>query len=208
LADDLNLTQPADASQVGLERLDRLRRVAPALQHDINNAMMVLAANLDLLARHAGEPGSAGQRQLDRAVQASRRIEEAMRGFLDYARRGVAEPVEVSPAAVLRQALPLLRVALGARLGAEMTAPERVAAVRMDRAALEMALLAVAQDAAGRIPPGSRILAEVREVAAEVELELTLPQGPGAAPLALLRACCGRLELRPDGCVLAWRKEG
>ncbi|MDO9501662.1 hypothetical protein [Falsiroseomonas sp.] len=207
MADDLNTSPSADPAQAGLERLDRLRRVAPALQHDINNAMMVLAANLDLLARSAGEPGSAGRRQLDRAVQASRRMDEAMRGFLDYARREVAEPVEVSPATVLQQVLPLLRVALGARLGAELTAPERVAAVRLDRAALEMALLAVAQDAVGRIPQGSRLLAEVREVASEVELELTLPQGPGAAPLALLRGCCARLELRPDGCVLAWRKE-
>lgn len=207
MADDLNPSPSADAAQAGLERLDRLRRVAPALQHDINNAMMVLAANLDLLARHAGEPGSAGRRQLDRAVQASRRMDEAMRGFLDYARREAAEPVEISPATVLQQVLPLLRVALGARLGAEMTAPERVAAVRLDRAALELALLAVAQDAAGRMPQGSRLRAEVREMASEVELELTLPQGPGTAPLALLRGCCARLELRPEGCVLAWRKE-
>ncbi|MGK7864571.1 histidine kinase dimerization/phospho-acceptor domain-containing protein [Falsiroseomonas sp. E2-1-a4] len=208
MAENLNRLPSADAPQAALERLDRLRRVAPALQHDINNAMMVLAANLDLLARSAGEPGSPARRQLDRAVQASRRMDETMRGFLDYARREAAETVEVSPATVLQQVLPLLRAALGARLGAEMTAPERPVAVRLDRAALELALLAVAQDAVGRIPQGSRLLAEVREVATEVELELILPLGVGTAPLALLRACCARLDLRPEGCVMAWRKEG
>lgn len=208
LADDPTLSPPQDAPHPGPERLDRLRRVAPAVQHDINNAMMVLAANLDLLARSVGDAEGAPRRQLDRAVQASRRLEETMRGFLDCARRAAEEPAKVSPATVLRQVLPLLRVALGARLKVEATMPERLVEVRLDRAALELALLALAQDAAARMPQGSRLLVEVREAAAEVELALTLPQGAGEAALILLRGCCTRLEVLPDGCVLAWRKEG
>lgn len=206
LADDPTLP-PSQAANPVAARHDRLRRLAPAVQHEINNAMMVLTANLDLLARSVGDADGAPRRQLDRAVQASRRLDESMRGFLDCARREVAEPVRLSPATVLHQLLPLLRLALGARPGAEVTAPEHPVAVRLDRAALEMALLAVAQDAAGRIPPGSRLLAEVREREAEVELALTQPQGISGIPLALLRGCCARLELRPDGCVLAWPKD-
>ncbi|MBU8537267.1 nitrogen regulation protein NR(II) [Falsiroseomonas tokyonensis] len=186
-------------------RQDHLRRVAPAVQHEINNAMMVLAANLDLLARSVGE--GAPQRQLDRALQASRRLEETMRGFLDAARREVAETSLVSPATVLRQLLPLLRVALGARHGAELVAPERLTSVRLDRAALEIALLAAVQEAAPRLPHGSRLNAALSEAEAEVLLELSLPDGLGEQPLGLLRGCCARLEQRPDGCVLAWAKE-
>lgn len=185
-------------------RHDRLRRVAPAVQHEVNNAMMVLAANLDLLTRVVGEAEGAPKRQLDRAIQASRRLEETIRGFLDVARREAVEPASVCPAEVMSQLLPLLRVALGARLGAELTAPARPVAVRMDRAALELALLAVAQEAVGRLPPGSRLRAEIRHAGTEVELVLSLPEGVGEAPLRLLRDCCTRLEALPDGCVLAW----
>ena len=206
LADDPNPFPASDARHPALERQDRLRRVAPAVQHEINNAMMVLAANLDLLARSVGTADAPPQRQLERAVQASRRLEEVMRGFLDCARREAAEMAPLSPATVLRQMLPLLKVALGARLGVEMTAPDRLLAVPLDRAALEMALLAVAQEGVTRMPQGSQMLAEVRETAAGVELALTLPTGVGEAPLALLRGCCAWLETRADGCVLGWPK--
>ncbi|NKC32737.1 histidine kinase dimerization/phospho-acceptor domain-containing protein [Falsiroseomonas selenitidurans] len=186
------------------QRQERLRRAAPAVQHEINNAMMVLAANLDLLNRSVAE--GAPRRQLDRAVLASRRLEETIRGFLDMARREAVELALVSPAEVLRQALPLLRVALGARLGAELEAPEMLPAVRLDRAALEIALLALAQDAAPRMPNGSRIQARLRDAGPTVELELAWPEGADPGGLALLRACCARLEAQGNGCVLVWEK--
>jgi signal transduction histidine kinase len=186
------------------QRLDRLRRAAPAVQHEVNNAMMVLAANLDLLSRTIAE--GAPQRQLDRAVQASRRLEETIRGYLDAARRDVADPSLVSLVQVVRQSLPLLRVALGARHGAELTAPEKLTPVSLDRAALEVALLAVAQDAVGRMPNGTRLGIELREEAEEVELELTLPEGVGPVALAQLEACCGRFRAFGNGCLLAWPK--
>ncbi|MGG5889831.1 hypothetical protein ACLF3G_22080 [Falsiroseomonas sp. HC035] len=186
------------------QRLDRLRRVAPAVQHEVNNAMMVLAANLDLLSRSVGE--GAPTRQLDRAVQASKRLEETIRGYLDAARRQVAEPTLISLVQVMRHSLPLLRVALGARHGAELTTPEKLSPVSLDRAALEVALLAVAQDAVGRMPNGTRLGVTLRESEAEVELELTLPEGVGPVALAQLEACCGRLQVFGNGCVLAWRK--
>lgn len=191
-------------NEVAGQRLDRLRRAAPAVQHEVNNAMMVLAANLDLLSRSVAE--GAPTRQLDRAVQASRRLEETIRGYLDAARRPVADPTLVSLVQVVRQSLPLLRVALGARHGAELTTPEKLTPVSLDRAALEVALLAVAQDAVGRMPNGTRLGVTLREDEAEVELELTLPEGVGPVALAQLEACCGRLRVFGNGCVLAWRK--
>jgi signal transduction histidine kinase len=186
------------------QRLDRLRRAAPAVQHEVNNAMMVLAANLDLLSRSVGE--GAPTRQLDRAVQASRRLEETIRGYLDAARRNISDPSLVSLIQVVRQSLPLLRVALGARHGVEVTEPEKLTPVSLDRAALELALLSVAQDAVGRMPNGTRLGITLREGDAEVELELTLPEGVGPVALAQLEACCGRLQVAGNGCVLAWRK--
>jgi signal transduction histidine kinase len=175
-----------EAEHIAL-RHEHLRRAAPAVQHEVNNALMVLGSNLELLARAATE--AAPRRQLERALEAVRRLDETVRGFLDAARRDASEFCEESPVVVLAQLLPLLRVALGPRLGFEM-APGGAALpkVRLDRARLELALLCLAGDAARRMAPGARIVArgEARGAAALV-LALpdgAMPQGDAACLLA------------------------
>ena len=173
--------------------------------------MMVLASNLELLGRSVAE--GAPRRQLDRALEATRRLDETMRGFLDAARRPVAEEAAASPAQALRQALPLLRVTLGARHGVDATMAEGVWTVRLDRARLDLALLALVQDAREVMAAGARIGMAVAngpaEGTPEVTLAVTLPEGvaPSAAALALLAdaatATGGRIGPGP---VLAWPK--
>ncbi|WP_237217818.1 histidine kinase dimerization/phospho-acceptor domain-containing protein, partial [Falsiroseomonas oryziterrae] len=159
-------------------RHDRLRRTAPAVQHEVNNALMVLTSNLELLGRSA--PEGPARRQLDRAQEAVRRMETTVRGFLDAARREAEDQAVVAPDLALRQALPLLRVVLGARFGIEMEAGAEAAPVHLDRARLDLALLSLVRDAAARMQPGARIVARVENRDGEVALHLALP--PGAAP--------------------------
>lgn len=191
---------PADLTAT---RHDRLRRTAPAVQHEINNAMMVLASNLELLGRSVAE--GPPRRQLDRAIEASRRIEETIRGYLDAARREVSEVAVVSPAVALKQALPLLRVVLGARFGLDVEMPASVPDVRMDRGHFDLALLALMREAHGRMTPGARIAARLEAREGGAALTLTLP--PGAEPLPetqALLAAAGRLETGAGGIVLGW----
>jgi len=190
-------------------RHDRLRRTAPSVQHEVNNAMMVLASNLELLGRHL--PDGAPRRQLDRAVEASRRLEETIRGYLDAARREASEEAVASPALALRQAMPLLRVALGARHGIDLEVAEGLWSVRLDRARLDLALLSLVREAGARMVPGTRIALRLanREETAEVALALAVP--PGAEPLpetarllaGAAEATGGRVEPGP---VLVWPK--
>jgi signal transduction histidine kinase len=208
-------TGPFSGADLALLRHDRLRRTAPAVQHEINNALMVLASNLELLGRTAVE--GPPRRQLDRAQEAMRRLESTVRGFLDAARREVEDPAAVSPAMAVAQALPLLRVALGARFGFDLAEPERAKEIwpaRLDRGRLDLGLLCLVRDAAGRMAPGARIVAraENREAGQEVALRLELPDGaaPSAEAGQLLAEAAtgtgGRLE-REDGAVtLVWPK--
>ncbi len=184
-------------------RHDHLRRTAPAVQHEINNAMMVLASNLELLGRSVGE--GAPRRQLDRAIEASRRIEDTIRGYLDAARREVSDPVLVSPAVAMKQTLPLLRVVLGARFGLDVEMADRLPEVRLDRGRFDLALLALMREAHGRMTPGARIAARLEPREGGAALRLTLP--PGAAPLpetAALLAGAGRFAADGDSLVLEW----
>lgn len=193
------------------QRHERLRRTAPAVQHEINNAMMVLASNLELLGKSVGD--GAPRRQLDRALEATRRLDETMRGFLDAARRPLVEEAAASPGQALRQALPLLRVALGARHGIDAMVAEGTGTVRLDRARFDLALLALVQDVQGQMPMGTRIGMAVAQAGAETTLAITLPEGvaPSPAAQALLAeaaaATGGRLDAAPgSGPVLAWPK--
>ncbi len=183
-------------------RDERLRRSASAVQHDINNAMMVLASNLEMLARHL--PEGPPRRQLDRAREAARRLDEVMRGFLDALRRPGGELVRIAPALAVSQALALLRVALGGRARIELAPTEAVAEVLLDRAALDAALLALVQDMA--LAPGSVIGLVVQEADGAVALAVTLPEGvalpeSARAALALAGALAGALAAGP---VLSW----
>ena len=208
---DSNTSRPADPDLI-LQRHDRLRRTAPAVQHEINNALMVLGSNLELLGRHV--PEGPPRRQLGRAQEAIRRLESTMRGFLDAARRPPEDVAAISPEIALRDLLPLLRVALGARFGFELEpCPSAIPPVRLDRGRFELALVALVRDASERMASGARIHARVEMRGREVALRLNLP--PGAAPqgdTAILvssaaTATAGRLDATEEGLVLVWPRD-
>ncbi len=207
VSSDPAVPRPFDGSDLARLRHDGLRATAPAVQHEINNALMVLASNLELLGRTAAE--GAPRRQLERATEAMRRLEHTVRGFLDAARRPAEDPAAVAPGLAAQQALPLLRVALGGRFGIDLEPAEGIWPAALDRARLDLALLMLVRDAAGRMAPGARIgLRAANLPPDEVALHLVLP--PGAEPtgdtarLLAEAAAGGRMERGADGLVLVW----
>jgi signal transduction histidine kinase len=208
-SDHADPVPPADAGLIRL-RHEKLRRVAPAVQHEVNNALMVLASNLELLGRTAVE--GAPRRQLDRSLEAMRRLDATIRGYLDVARREAEDRAAVPPPVAVAQVLPLLRVVLGSRHGFDLEPAEGIRPVLLDRARLDLALLSLARDTARGIKPGSRIVAraENRDAAGEVALLLTLPEDavPEGETAGLLAAAAsvtgGRLEAVDGGFALIW----
>lgn len=199
--------QAARNAELDRLRQEALRRVAPAIQHEVNNALMVLASNLELLGRSAleGPP----RRQLDRATEAMRRLDQAMRGFLDAARHSAGEAVAVAPSVAVAQAMPLLRLALGGRFTFELAPAEGIWPVMLDRARLDLALLALLRVSGERMTTGARIAARAENrPPGEVALLLDLPQGarPGADAAQLLAEATagGRVEATPEGIALIW----
>ena len=206
---DPRLTDRLSTAELIALRHDRLRRSAPAVQHEVNNALMVLGSNLELLGRHVTEGPQ--RRQLDRALEAVKRMETTVRGFLDAARREAEDVATVAPESCVKQAAPLLRVVLGARFGFDFDPPPMESPpVALDRGRLELALLCLARDAMGRMQPGARIAARVERRPKEVALLLALPDGAapeGEAARLLAEAATatgGRIETLPDGIALAW----
>lgn len=156
------------------ERLALLADLARPVQHDINNLLTVVFANLDMLKRRV--EGEAPQRQLDRVAEATRRLEASTRAILSLARRPVPGEAVLRPGDALAALRPLLALVLPAP-GALLldTAPE-TPPCRFDQALLDEALLGLALAAAGR-GPLRLALAPTEE---GVALEAALP-GPARA---------------------------
>lgn len=109
--------------------------VAAALRHAVNNWLMVLGANLDMLARRLPE-GSPEARQLSRAVEAARRLETSILPFTRLAALPSRE--EACPDRLLADLAPLLEVMAGRAIPMEL---EKLPHVPLPRPGLELALL-------------------------------------------------------------------
>jgi signal transduction histidine kinase len=185
-------------------RLATLAALARPVQHDLNNLLTVVLANVELLKRSAAE--GAPQRQLDRIQQAAKRLEDSMRAILTLNRRPVPEEVVAAPLEGLRLLAPLLRLILSAQGALALDLPEGEAwKVRLERAGLEEAVLDLVREAAGVLPRGAALGLAVVQEGAEVMLVASWPDGvagPGEAVVAAFIAlgaevpAPGRLLLR------------
>ncbi|HEX8375016.1 MAG TPA: histidine kinase dimerization/phospho-acceptor domain-containing protein, partial [Geminicoccaceae bacterium] len=87
------------------ERSVAVAGLARTVQHDINNLLTVIFANLEMLKRTAAE--GAQQRQLGRVEEAARRFEGTSRAILAFMHRPAGEvaPVRLSEALAALQPL-------------------------------------------------------------------------------------------------------
>lgn len=167
-------------------RMTAVATLARPVQHDINNLLTVVFANLELLKRSAAE--GAPQRQLDRIQEATRRLDAGTRALLGLLRRPNAGATEFRLSEALAAVHPLLALLLPATgpLGLAVAGEEPL--VRLDRAALEDALLTLAQEGAEQLPRGAGLTVALSTLAISAgpdRVELAIDHTPGAELVAL-----------------------
>jgi hypothetical protein len=187
-------------------RLETLAAISPAVQHDLNNALMVLASNIELLGRAVPAEGPP-RRQLDRVSEAARRVEVASRALIAMLRRPAVDAETASPEAALRALDPLLRIVLGARVGFALEIEPNMPPVAFDRARLDMGLVELARALHAKPVPGAKLALTLRATeGGGVELDGACPGGMPEAEMAraLLQAAAPSFEARADGFTLRW----
>jgi signal transduction histidine kinase len=130
------------------ERLRVLTGLGGPVQHDLNNLVMVVTANLDLLRK--GATTEAQTRQLGRVSEAMTRLEAVTRTLCDQLRAPKEGLVRASDA--VKALRPLLEVLVPKPGALTITLAEDDPPQALDRTALAMRLLAAAQ-AAGKQGP-------------------------------------------------------
>jgi len=177
-------TQTDSASEVQAKRLTSVARLARPVQHDINNLLTVVFANLELLKRTAAEGGP--QRQLDRIQEAAKRLEGSTRAILSLLRRPVGETAALRMSVVLRAVQPLLVLLLPTGGAFQLEVVEEDPPVLVDRAALEDALLTMALQAAEGMPRGGALRLLLEPGAGGVALTVQHPEGMALPSLEIL----------------------
>jgi signal transduction histidine kinase len=190
-----------------MQRLTTLASLARPVQHEINNLLTVVIANLELLKRTAAEGGP--QRQLDRILQATRRLETSTRGLLSLARRPVPDEAEVAPLTALQALQPLLQVVLPAATALVVHLPEAEPwRTRLDRAAFDETLIALACEAGASSTRKGPLELALNQEGGTITLVVTWPEGAPPPSPALTAALAGLgAETLPDGrWVLRWSR--
>ena len=160
------------------ERSEAVAGLARTVQHDINNLLTVIFANLEMLKRSAAE--GAPQRQLGRVEEAARRFEGTTRSILALIRRPAGEMVPIRLSDALGAVHPLLHMILPGPGALSVTLAEKDPPVLLERSALEEALLTLAQQIADTQPRGPALALTVAPEPAEGVLTVRLPAGLAA----------------------------
>ena len=188
-----------EAARRQAARLATMAGLARPVQHEINNLLTVIFANLEMLKRTAAE--GAPQRQLDRVAEAARRFEASSRGFLSLSRRPVPGVSTFTLEEVLVAVRPLLVVLMPTPAILAVEPGTEGWPVRMDRALLDEALIALAREAGEGLPRGGVLSIsssnrpgppDMAELALRWPAEVALP---AAGPLrAIVQDAGGRAE--------------
>jgi len=155
--------------------------LARPAQHEINNLLTVMLANLDLLRRST--PEGAPRRQIERIGEAVRRFEVSSRAILSLSRRPVDAPGPFAPAASVAAIRPLLTLLLPAPGALEIAAPPTPWPLAAGgAAAFEDALLGCA----AALGPDGRMVVAFTEEPDLVAVDVTLSGDAAAAGYAAL----------------------
>jgi signal transduction histidine kinase len=172
-----------------VQRLETITGLARPVQHEINNLLTVIFANLEMLKRTAAE--GAPQRQIDRIAEAARRFEASTRSILSLSRRPVPGLGEVNLSEALTQLRSLMLVLMPAPGLLTLELAAECWPVRIDRAALDEVLIALAREAAEALPRGGTLglaTANLPGPPERVELCLRRPVEVALPTLAALQA--------------------
>jgi signal transduction histidine kinase len=145
--------------------MEAIGQLTGGVAHDFNNILASVMGYVVLAEERATDTGDAKSAEyLDQALASCRRARDLIKQLMTFSRGGRGEPRALSLAAVVRDALPMLRSALPSTLEIEVAVDDSVTAVLMDEVQAHQVLLNLAINARDASPPSGRIKIGVASV--------------------------------------------
>ncbi len=179
------------SKQVGLEqqlfrtqKLEALGSFASGIAHDFNNFTTVALNATSLLERQCHGDEQA-MRELAIIRRAANGAGELTRGLLAFARRQLVSPTAIEPAAVLFDALPMLRRIIPEHIDLQTAIDPEAGAAIADAGLIEQAVMNLCVNARDAMPGGGTLTLGVRPAVLDDEYVASHPWATAGRYVAL-----------------------
>jgi PAS domain S-box-containing protein len=146
------------------QRLEAIGQFAGGIAHDFNNLLTAIHGYAEL-ARAALPEGDPIGEDLDQVLAGTIRAAAITQKLLAFTRRQVLSPVEVDPAQVIADLVPILRPLLGDDIAVVLDIQAEHGCLRVDPAQLEQVIVNLAVNARDAMPAGGTLTIGVHDLA-------------------------------------------
>ncbi|MEO0812780.1 MAG: PAS domain-containing protein, partial [Myxococcota bacterium] len=154
--------------RVQLERLESLSQLSGGIAHDFNNLLAVVGVNLEML--EDGRRPEAHPTMIATALKAVERGGELTRRLLSFSKKAKLEPVHLPLGEWIRALHDKVRSQVRDCVDVDVEVDEPLPSIRVDRSALEHAVLNVVRNADESMPEGGALKIAARAGAESVEI--------------------------------------
>ena len=140
------------------QKMEAIGQLTGGIAHDFNNILASVMGYVVLAEERVTDEGDAKSVEyLDQALASCRRARNLIQQMLTFSRGGRGEPRALSLAAVVHDAMPMLRSALPSALAIDIEVDDAVPAVWMDEVQAHQVLLNLAINARDAMPEGGKL---------------------------------------------------
>lgn len=180
------------------EKMASVGILAAGVAHEINNPLSGVMACLKALEEGSVRPERRAQ-YFATARDGLERIQQTVRGLLDYSRQRPPAPAEVSIAEVVKACGRLIAPLIRKReVEIVLEPPAQQISVLADRPQLMQAMVNLLLNAAYVAPPGTEVSVDALERDGEIGVQVS-DHGPGMTDEVIARACDPFFTTKPEG---------
>ena len=145
------------------QRLEAIGQFAGGIAHDFNNLLTAIHGYAELSCEALPEGGPVRE-DLDQVLAATKRAAAITQKLLAFTRRQAPLPVEVDPAQVIADLVPMLRPLLGDDIAVVLDVQAEHGWTRVDPAQLEQVIVNLAVNAHDAMPTGGTLTIAVHDL--------------------------------------------
>lgn len=162
LVADLTEEHRGDGLGTQAQRLEAVGLFAGGIVHDFNNMLTAILGYTELARTHLPE-GHPVRVDLDQVMASAERASAITRKLLAFTRRQILTPVNIDPAQVVDDLIPILRPLMGGDVHIELDAHSKHGWVRIDPTEIEQIVVNLLVNARDAMPAGGTVTIAVKD---------------------------------------------
>ena len=160
---DVTGKRSMDAQVVQTQRLEAIGQFAGGIVHDFNNLLTAIQGYAEL-ARAALPEGNPIREDLDQVLASAGRASAITRKLLAFTHRQILMPVDIDPAQVIADLVPMLRPLMGDDIEVAVEVEAEHGWIRVDPTQLEQVMVNLAVNAHDAMPAGGTMTITVHDL--------------------------------------------